>query len=211
MKLMAKLFPEKIQLDGTSRLQKPRYNNQISKVSSSKNKDIGSSMVELLLATTLALVAVNASAQLISRHYTSGMNRRAAANRAVEVAINNDLAWFRRYAVHWRRHNLNQPSYEQPPGCGETTPPATTMANEFLQYAIDSTTYLPSTDTNSVPNATINLPNSTSGYTLSRAIESDNSLSGALTITYTLTVPGTSTPIFVRSSSLYLPAAGWCP
>jgi hypothetical protein len=211
MKLMAKLFPEKIQLDGTSRLQKPRYNNQISKVLSNKNKDIGSSLVELLLATTLALVAVNASAQLISRHYTSGVNSRAAANRAVEVAINNDLAWFRRYAVHWRRHNLNQPSYEQPPGCGETTPPATTMANEFLQYAIDSTTYLPSTDTNSVPNATINLPNSASGYTLSRAIESDNSLSGALTITYTLTVPGTSTPIFVRSSSLYLPAAGWCP
>ena len=204
MKLMAKLFPEKIHLDGTSRLRKPMSTNQIFKISSSKNKDIGSSMVELLLATTLALVAVNASAQLISRHYTSGMNRRAAANRAVEVAINNDLAWFRRYAVHWRRHNLNQPSYEQPPGCGETTPPATTMANEFLQYAIDSTTYLPSTDTN-------NLPNSTSGYTLSRAIESDNSLSGALTITYTLTVPGTSTPIFVRSSSLYLPAAGWCP
>jgi hypothetical protein len=211
MKLMAKLFHEKIQLDGTSRLLKRRKINQISKVSSSKKKDIGSSMVELLVATTLALVAVNASAQLISRHYTSGVNNRAAANRAVEVAINNDLAWFRRYAVHWRRHNSNQPSYEQPPGCGETTPPATTMANAFLSYANTSTTYLPTTDTNSVPNATISLPSSASGYTLSRAIEPDNSLSGALTITYTLTVPGTSTPIFVRSSSLYLPAAGWCP
>jgi hypothetical protein len=211
---MAKLFPEKIQLDGTSRLLKRRKINQISKVSSSKNKDIGSSMVELLLATTLALVAVNASAQLISKLYTSGLNSRAAANSAVEVAINNDLAWFRRYAVHWRRHDSNQPSYEQPPGCGEPTPPATTattMANEFLSYANTSTTYRPSTDTNSVPNATIVLPSSASGYTLNRAIQPDNSVSGALIITYTLTAAGTSTPIFVRSSSLYLPAAGWCP
>jgi hypothetical protein len=208
---MAKLHPKKLNSIGLNCLRKSKQKNLLPRTLSSDVKDFGSSMVELLLATTLALVAVNASAQLISRHYASGVNSRAAANRAVEVAINNDLAWFRRYAVHWRRHNLNQPSYEQPPGCGETTPPATTMANEFLQYAIDSTTYLPSTDTNSVPNATINLPNSTSGYTLSRAIESDNSLSGALTITYTLTVPGTSTSIFVRSSSLYLPAAGWCP
>jgi hypothetical protein len=209
---MAKLFPEKIQLDGTSRLLKRRKINQISKVSSSKNKDIGSSMVELLLATTLALVAVNASAQLISRHYASGVNSRAAANRAVEVAINNDLAWFRRYAVHWRRHNSNQPSYEQPDdGCGETTPTATTMASDFLIDAANSETYPPSTDTNSVPNATISLPNSTSGYTLNREIQPDPSVSGALTITYTLTIPDTSTTIFVRSSSLYLPAAGWCP
>jgi hypothetical protein len=208
---MAKLHPKKLNSIGLNCLRKSKQKNLLPRTLSSDVKDFGSSMVELLLATTLALVAVNASAQLISRHYASGVNSRAAANRAVEVAINNDLAWFRRYAVHWRRHNLNQPSYEQPPGCGETTPPATTMANEFLQYAIDSTTYLPSTDTNSVPNATINLPNSASGYTLSRAIESDNSLSGALTITYTLTVPGTSTSIFVRSSSLYLPAAGWCP
>ena len=200
---MAKLFTKKIHLDGTSRLQKPKYNNQISQVSSSKNKDIGSSMVELLLATTLALVAVNASAQLISKLYTSGLNSRAAANSVVEVAINNDLAWFRRYAVLWQRKTSNL-TYEIPTGCGEPTPPATTattMAEAFLSYA----------NTNSVPSATISLPSSASGYTLSREIQPDPSVSGALTITYTLTVPDTSTTIFVRSSSLYLPAAGWCP
>ena len=203
MKLMAKLFLEKIQLDGTSRLLKRRKINQISKVSSSKNKNIGSSMVELLVATTLALVAVNASAQLISRHYISGVNSRAAANSVVEVAINNDLAWFRRYAVLWQRNTSNL-TYKIPTGCGEPTPPATTattMAEAFLSYA----------NTNSIPNATISLPSSASGYTLSREIQPDPSVSGALTITYTLTVPDTSTTIFVRSNSLYLPAAGWCP
>ena len=208
---MAKLFPKKNHLNGTISIQKLKKNNEIFEVSSSKTKNFGSSMVELLLATTLALVAVNASAQLISKLYTSGLNSRAAANSAVEVAINNDLAWFRRYAVHWRRHDSNQPSYEQPPGCGEPTPPATTattMANQFLSYA---NTSQPSTDTNSVPNATFVLPSSASGYTLNRAIQPDNSVSGALIITYTLTAAGTSTPIFVRSSSLYLPAAGWCP
>jgi hypothetical protein len=191
---MAKLFPEKVHLDGTSRLQKSRNNNQIFKVLPSKNKHIGSSIVELLLATTLALTAASVSAQMISRLYTSGMNSRAAANSAVEVAINNDLAWFRRYAVLWRRDPSGL-SYGVPPGCGETTPPATTMANAFLD---------------TVSTTTISLPSSASGYTLSRAIVPDNSVSGAVRITYTLTVPSTTTPIFVRSSSLYLPAAGWC-
>jgi hypothetical protein len=210
MKLIAKLFLKKNHLDDISCLQKPRTNNQIFKFSSSKNKDNGSSMVELLLATTLALTAASVSAQMISRLYTSGMNSRAAANSAVEVAINNDLAWFRRYAVLWRRDPSGL-SYGVPPGCGETTPPATTMANAFLSYANTSTTYSPSTDTNTVPNSTISLPNSTSGYILTRVIQSDDNVSGALIITYTLTVPSTTTPIFVRSSSLYLPAAGWCP
>jgi len=192
---MAKLFPEKVHLDGTSRLQKSRNNNQIFKVLPSKNKHIGSSIVELLLATTLALTAASVSAQMISRLYTSGMNSRVAANSAVEVAINNDLAWYRQQAVNWRR-NLSGLSYGVPPGCGETTPPVTTMASDFLV---------------TVPTTTISLPSSASGYTLSRAIAPDNSVSGAVIITYTLTVPSTTTPIFVRSSSLYLPAAGWCP
>jgi hypothetical protein len=209
---MAKLHPKKLNSIGLNCLRKSNQKNLLPRTLSSDVKDFGSSMVELLLATTLALVAVNASAQLISRHYTSGVNSRAAANRAVEVAINNDLAWFRRYAVHWRRQDLNQPSYEQPDdGCGQTTPTATTMASDFLIDAANSETYPPSTDTNSVPNATISLPNSTSGYTLNREIQPDPSVSGALTITYTLTIPDTSTTIFVRSSSLYLPAAGWCP
>jgi hypothetical protein len=193
---MAKLFPEKVHLDGTSRLQKSRNNNQIFKVIPSKNKHIGSSIVELLLATTLALTAASVSAQMISRLYASGMNSRAAANSAVEVAINNDLAWYRQQAVNWSRRTSIEPSYEEPPGCGETTPPATTMASDFLD---------------TVPTTTISLPSSASGYTLSRAIVPDNSVSGAVRITYTLTVPSTTTPIFVRSSSLYLPAAGWCP
>ena len=225
---MAKLFPEKIQLDGTSRLQKPRYNNQISKVSSSKNKDIGSSMVELLLATTLALVAFNASAQLISRHYTSGVNSRATANRAVEVAINNDLAWFRRYAVHWKCiiDPLNGPlcssplSYQILPECTSTS---SEMASAFRVDAANPATYPPLTvvppssdvSPNPVPNdarlTAISIPNANSVYNLERRIQPDPSVLGALTITYTLTVPGTSTPILVRSSSLYLPAAGWCP
>jgi len=210
MKLIAKLFLKKNHLDDISCLQKPRTNNQIFKFSSSKNKDNGSSMVELLLATTLALVAINASAQLISRLYTSGLNSRAAANSAVEVAINNDLAWFRRFAVFWQSSTI-------PPGCS-SIPTVSKMADEFLKDAADQTKYPPlavnppSTDNppNTVPNATNILPNSVSGYTLSRAIQPDNSVSGALRITYTLTVPSTTTPIFVRSSSLYLPAAGLC-
>ena len=199
---MAKLFTKKIHLDGTSRLLKPRKINQILKVSCSKKKDIGSSIVELLMATVVALIATATSAQLISKLYKDGINSRAAANSAVEVAINNDLAWFRRYAVRWLRED--ELSYLIPPGCGDTT----TMANAFLTYVNTSATYSPSTDTNTVPNLTINLPY---GYTLNRAIQPTNNISGALTITYTLTVPDTSTPIFVRSSSLYLPAAGWCP
>lgn len=207
---MAKLHPKKLNSIGLNCLRKSKQKNLLPRTLSSDAKDIGSSMIELLLATTLALVAVNASAQLISKLYESGLNSRAAANSAVEVAINNDLAWFRRYAVLWQRNPSNL-TYQIPTGCGETTPPATTMANAFLIYAENSETYQPSTDTNTVPNATISIPSSTTGYTLSRVIQPDRSVSGALTITYTLTIPDTSTTIFVRSSSLYLPAAGWCP
>jgi hypothetical protein len=195
MKLIAKLFLKKNHLDDISCLQKPRTNNQIFEFSSSKNKDNGSSMVELLLATTLALIAVNTSADLINKLYTSGLYNRAAANSAVEVAINNDLARYRQQAVNWNRNAIG-PNYNVPLRCGGTID----MAEDFLE---------------TVTHTAISLPSTASGYTLSRAIQPDNSVSGAVRITYTLTVPGTApnttTTIFVRSSSLYLPAAGWCP
>ena len=230
---MAKLFPEKIQLDGTSRLLKRRKINQISKVSSSKNKDIGSSMVELLLATTLALVAVNASAQLINHLSTSGLNRRAAATNEIEVAISNDLAWFRQYAVLWQLErgpyetlpkDVTQTDYEQipspnpsnlsnkykePTGCSTSA-----LANAFqkdaakLKTDFDAIKKPPYDIPNGASTTTFDLPKSASGYMLERKIQPNDLVSGTLTITYTLSKSGTN--IFERSSSVYLPAAGWC-
>ena len=233
MKLMAKLFPEKIQLDGTSRLLKRRKINQISKVSSSKNKDIGSSMVELLLATTLALVAVNASAQLINHLSTSGLNRRAAATNEIEVAISNDLAWFRQYAVLWQLEKgpygngmlpkeVTQTNYMQDPTIKYKDLPAgwcgtSALANAFqkdaakLKTDFDAIRKPPYNIPNGTSPTTIDLPKSASGYELERIIQSDSTEPGTLTITYTLTNPAFVVPlIFERSSSIYLPAAGWC-
>jgi hypothetical protein len=246
-----KILPAKINLTGTNHLKKPKQKNQIFNIASSQIQELGSSMIELLIATVLALAAASSSVQIINSLNTTGLNRRAAATSAIEVAISNDLAWFRQYAVLWRMQtgpfetldtelidrvtNLSSSTYskrspnslstyEQPPGCpsATTTTTTTAMAEQFQDDAANLYMYLPSNDQppnpiNAPPNTvpaddtliTIALPKSASGYTLNRKIQPNGSLLGVLTITYTL--EQSSTKIFERSSSLLLPAAGWCP
>lgn len=229
------ILQKKINSTATNHLKKPI---QIFKIASSKTKECGSSMIELLLATVVALVAASSSVQIINSLNTSGLNRRVAATSAIEVAISNDLAWFRQYAVLWNMQkgpffilssDITQTSYtfdstnivyDRPPGCNSTS-----MATRFQKDAASSTNFLPPNDEapdpinsspNPVPNGasetTIALPKSASGYSLKRTIQPDSSVPGVLTITYSLTNPNFKPPqIFTRSNSLYLPAAGWCP
>jgi hypothetical protein len=235
---MLKPLLRKHYLDGTSLLDKSKKNIQLLKVNSSHIKETGFSIIELLLATVMALVAVNASAQLINHLNTSGLNSRAAANSAVEVAINNDLAWFRQYAVLWQLktgpyktlpeditktvynqiplpNNISNLSneYAQHSGCG--TP---ALANDFHKDAaniksnFDALKKPPYDIPNGASTTTFNLPKSATGYKLERKIESDISIPGSLTISYTLTNSTFKNPqVFKRFSSIYLPAAGWCP
>jgi hypothetical protein len=184
------------------------------------------------LASFIALVAVNASAQIINNIRTSGLNRRAEATSAVEVAISNDLAWFRQYAVLWKleegpytpilqtavaktKYNgklllSSNPNKYKPPSslCG--TP---AFANEFQK---DAASLKVNYDTLQLPPykipvgdsaTTLDLPKSASGYKLERKIVS-NDIAGSLKISYTLTFDDSD--IFKRFSSIYLPAAGWC-
>jgi type II secretory pathway pseudopilin PulG len=236
---MLKPLLRKHYLDGTSLLDKSKKNIQLLKVNSSHIKETGFSIIELLLATVMALVAVNASAQLINHLNTSGLNSRAAANSAVEVAINNDLAWFRQYAVLWQ---LKTGPYET-----ETLPKAVTKTDynqiQFPNTSYLSNEYVPQSgcgtpalandfqkDAASIKDdfdilkkppydipkdalaTTLKLPISATGYKLERKIESNSTVSGSLTISYTLTNSTFNNPlVFKRFSSIYLPAAGWCP
>jgi len=222
---------KKHNLDGTHLLNKPRKNIQLFKVFSGQTKEAGFSIIELLMASILALVAVNASAQLINHLSTSGLNRRAEATSAIEVAISNDLAWFQQYAVLWKleegpytalqtavaktKYNgklstSSNPNKYEPPSslCG--TP---AFANEFQKDAADlkvnyDTLQLPPYKIPVDDSATIlDLPKSVSGYKLERKIVSNN-IAGSLKISYTLTFDDSD--IFKRFSSIYLPAAGWC-
>jgi type II secretory pathway pseudopilin PulG len=222
-------------LDGTHLLKKPRRNIQLFKVISSQTKEAGFSIIELLMASILALVAVNASAQLINHLSTSGLNRRTEATSAIEVAISNDLAWFRQYAKLWKlaegpyttlqqtvaktpykqlgSSNLSNIYKPQTNICGTSA-----FANAFqkdaasLKVNFDSITKPPYDIPNGNSMTTLNLPKSASGYKLERRIEPDGNISGSLMISYTLTNPAFDNPlIFERFSSIYLPAAGWCP
>jgi type II secretory pathway pseudopilin PulG len=221
---------KKHSLDGTHLLNKPRKNIQLFKVISGQTKEAGFSIIELLLASFIALVAVNATAQIINNISTSGLNRRAEATSAVEVAISNDLAWFRQYAVLWKleegpytllqtavaktKYNgklllsSNPNKYNPPSTCG--TP---AFANEFQK---DAASLKVNYDTLQLPPykipvgdspTTLDLPKSASGYKLERKIVS-NDIAGSLKISYTLTFDDSD--IFKRFSSIYLPAAGWC-
>lgn len=232
---MAKLFSEPLDLVVvTHSFIRSKQKNQIFKISSSQINDMGASMIELLFAVFLALFAAGTSAQLMNNLSNSGLNRRAAATSAIEVAISNDLAWFRQYAVLWRLGKgpyvtlppeVTKTSYTQIPppntlklsnkytdlpGCGTAA-----MANAFqndasnIEADFDSIKKPPYKVPKGAAAEKLDLPKSASDYKLERKIQPDDDIPGTLTITYNLTKSGSN--IFERSSSLYLPAAGWCP
>lgn len=211
-----------------------KQKKQTFRISTSQSNATGSSMIELLLAVFFALLAASTSAQLMNNLSTSGLNRRAAATNAIEAAISNDLAWFRQYAVLWRLGNgpyeelpqqvtqtiytqIPQPNttpklsnkYTDIPGCGTAA-----MANAFQDDASNI-----ETDYNSLKKppyaipkgaaaTSLALPKSAIDYKLERKLKPDDDIPGTLTITYILSKSGET--VFERSSSLYLPAAGWC-
>lgn len=232
---MLKLLHKKHNLDGTHLLKGPRKNIQLFKVISGQTKGAGFSIIELLLASFIALVAVNASAQLINNISTSGLNRRAEATSAIEVVISNDLAWFRQYAKLWKlsegpytslQTTVAKTTYKQlnpgdlfnkynpKKGSSEGLCGTPAFANAFqkdaasLKINFDSITLPPYAIPNGDSMTTLKLPSSASGYKLERRIESEL---GSLRISYTLTNPAFDNPlVFRRFSSIYLPAAGWC-
>lgn len=215
-------------LDGSHLLKKSRKNIQLFKVISGQTKGAGFSIIELLLASFIALVAVNASAQIINNISTSGLNRRAEAISAIEVVISNDLAWFRQYAKLWKisegpytslQTTVAKTKYDKLSNSNKYNPPLNlcgtpAFANEFqkdaasLKINFDSITLPPYAIPNGDSMTILKLPSSASGYKLERRIESEL---GSLTISYTLTNPAFDNPtVFRRFSSIYLPAAGWC-
>jgi hypothetical protein len=228
---MIESFSRKINLDSTIRLPQTKSVNQIVKVKTSKTKEMGSSLIELLLATFLALIVMSSAAQIISKLYDSGLNRRTAATSAIEVAISNDLAWFRQYAELWRLQKgpfiasdlsnnvTNTPTAYTQDTSNEYTPIACNtsgMATNFRVNAASSSTHESPINSppypfisNDLPQS-INLPAIASNYNLTRKLEPGTE-PGTLKITYTLTNSAYAMPlIFTRSISLYLPAAGWC-
>jgi hypothetical protein len=88
------------------------------------------------------------------------------------------------------------------------------LANAFQKDAAKLTTDFdaikkpPFDIPNGASATTLDLPESASGYILERKIQPNDDVAGVLTIAYTLSKSGTN--IFERSSSIYLPVAGWC-
>jgi hypothetical protein len=230
---MPKLISKKLTTACADNFLLAKQKNQVLKAASNQSKAMGSSLIELLLATAFALFAAGTAARIMNNLYNSGLNRRAAATSAIEVAISNDLAWFRQYAVLWRL--LKGPFPDLSTQVTHTTIPyepipnpnpsnlsnkyepircnTNAMAIAFRDDAATSTTYVAPINSppNPVPNnnspTTIALPAVASGFTLVRRIEAGPTF-GTLTIAYAVNSPAAN--IFERSSSIYLPAAGWC-
>ena len=166
-------MPKKLNSFRINCLQKTKQRRQILKIASRQIQEQGSSTIELLIATVLALAAASSSVQIINSLNTTGLNRRAAATSAIEVAISNDLAWFRQYAVLWRmltgpfetldtelidrvtnlrsstyskRSSGNLSTYEPPSECPSTTTTTTDMAEQFQDDAANLYMYLPAND-----------------------------------------------------------------
>jgi len=215
-----------------SRLGRAYQKNKVFRVAASQNKNLGSSMIELLIATVVALFAASAAAQIINNINNSGLNRRAGAGSAIDVAVNNDLTWFQQYAQYWRQlkgpylslpinvtktatytqiQNSNESKVYVPNDPSECV--GNNMAISFLQDAASSSTYIP--PINNPPNPisangssqNISLPNVASEYTLTRQIQ-PGAVTGTLRITYTLRKAGGIQ--YIKNSSVFLPASGWC-
>ena len=226
------ILTKQIGLTGIRCRQQTQNKHPIFKINSCQSKAAGSSIIELLIATFLALIAASSAAQIMNKLYDSGLNRRAAATSAIEVAISNDLAWFRQYAMLWRLQKgpfdakalsnsvthtptaytqaQNTPNEYTPIACNSPD-----MATTFRDNAANTNTHV--SPINSPPHPfisnelsqSITLPVVASKYKLSRKLE-PGLVPGTLKITYTLTDSDVVTTFFTRSSSLYLPAAGWC-
>jgi len=230
---MKLIFSKKLDnMLGLSRLQKSGQKNKILKAIVPHNHNIGSSMIELLIATVVALFAASAAAQIINNLNISGLNRRAGAGSAIDVVLNNDLTWFQQYAQYWRQlkgpylslpidvtktasytpiQNSNEVKVYAPNEPSECV--GNNMAISFLQDAASSSTYI--SPMNQPPNPIsangssqiISLPNVASEYTLTRQIQ-PGTVTGTLRITYILKRSGAIQ--FIKNSSVFLPASGWC-
>ena len=231
---MQLIHPKKITLKvSLLRLRRAHQKNKILKIPISHNKNLGSSMIELLIASVVALFAASAAAQIINNLNNSSSNRRAGAGSAIDVALNNDLIWFQQYAQYWRLlkgpylalpiqitktptiytpiNNPNESNVYAPNDPSECI--GNSMAISFLQDAANPTTY--TSPMNSPPSPigasgslqTITLPKVASAYTLAREIQ-PGTVTGTLRITYTLTKAGAIQ--FRKNSFVFLPASGWC-
>lgn len=208
--------------------------NKVFKLAASQHKNLGSSMIELLIATVVALFAASAAAQIINNLNNSSFNRLAGSASDIDVATNNDLQWFQQYAQYWRLlkgpylslpievtktdvaytkiQNSNESKVYDPDDPSECV--GNNMAISFLQDAANSSTYI--SPINNPPNPIssngssqiITLPNVASDYVLTRQIQ-PGAVTGTLMITYTLTRSGVIQ--FRKNSSVFLPASGWCP
>jgi len=222
------IFSKLLNLNNRPQQQKKFQKHKTCKFTSSLNQDIGSSMIELLIAAVVALFAASAAAQIMTNLHNSGVNRRTAVGTPIDVAISNDLAWFQQYAMLW---HLQQGPYtflstditktvtyspsltqsNQSYSCIAIN--TTNIATSFQQDAANPATYLAPINTppNPIPagpsSQSINLPAVASEYTLTRQIL-PGSISGTLKIVYTLKKLGALQ--FIKTSSVYLPASGWC-
>jgi hypothetical protein len=202
---------------------------KLNKSALSLNQEIGSSMIELLIAAVVALFAASAAAQIMTNLHNSGVNRRTAVGTPIDVAISNDLAWFQQYAMLW--HLQQGPYTDLSTQITKTINPyrqsptesnqnftcdainISNMSTSFRQDAANPATY--SAPINTPPNPipagpasqSISLPAVANEYTLSRQII-PGSVLGTLKIVYTLKKLGALQ--FVKTSSVYLPASGWC-
>jgi len=233
---MKTMPPKQPNLQKINRNQNLILKNINGKFFSGLNQEIGSSMIELLIAAVVALFAASAAAQIMTNLHNSGVNRRTAVGTPIDVAISNDLAWFQQYAVLWRMQkgpyknlpiqitktdipysqiqNTTEPNQYVTKAQFECDPiNITNMAIAFQLDASNSATYTAPINTppNPIPagasSQSISLPAAASEYTLSRQIL-PGSVLGTLKIVYTL--KKLEALQFVKTSSVYLPASGWC-
>lgn len=157
---------------------------------------LGFSLPEVLVASTILFASVMQSAKLYNTSI-QGMHH-SQLRDGIDAAIHADLEQVRQQVFEWSQDSTTQD------GQLSYSPPSTACQNHALasQLISDLGTTMPAT------NYFLNLSGintSTDGITITRTITADSSNGNLLTVTYS------STSNINKSTTLLPTAQGWCP
>ena len=183
-------------------------------------------ILEVLLAAVIAAVAATILFPLFNESVLIG--RQSTDRNAIEAATSLDLSWIKRYAKFWKMksgpypldssHTKTTAAFQTSPvldyECANSDLTTTNLSQQFINDAVsvastanDVIPKLPYAF-NAAANSQIPVNNISTGYTLSRSVDTSNS--NRVYVIYKVTSTNNLPINFVREASVALESVAWC-
>ena len=186
----------------------------------------GFTILEVLIAASIAIVSATILYPLFNESLMIG--RQSADRNAIEAATSLDLSWIKRYAKFWKMksgpyplessHTKTTATFQTSPvleyECANSDLTTTNLSQQFITDAVSvantANDVVPKLPYGFVATADSPIPvaNISSGYTLSRTVDTSNP--NRVYVIYKVTSTNAWPINFVRESSILLESAAWC-